>query len=359
MLMAKTRSLLAGVLIVAASGCVAAHHSVEGRPVAVRVLTVVMAEGGPEPAKWTGEGKWWVQNERLTTRILVDGLPEPVLCNASGQCLIVTGVGPVESAASVMAVGLSRKLDLRRTYFLIAGIAGVSPDVGTVGSAAWAEWVVSADAKSEIDIRELPKTFEFSGFRTLCQVPWCDGWPGEVGAYHLSPALEEQAFQLSRNVRLSDSDSVRDVRAKYPPGSAARRGPSVIKGDVLAGSVWWHGNVLGNWAAWWVEQWTHSAGRYCMTDNEDFAILETLARLAKEGRVDLQRVMVLRAASNFDRPYPGQQALRSLLPIRGGYSLALENVYRAGSVVARQISEHWQRWADGVPSLGNDSGGTH
>ncbi len=257
-----------------------------------------------------------------------------------------------------MAAGLSRELDLTRTCFLIAGIAGVSPDVGTVGSVAWAEWVVSADARSEIDIRELPNTFEFSGFRTLCQVPWCDGWPGEIGAYHLDPDLQQWAFPLSANIKLSDTASVRDVRSKYPPGSAARQVPSVIKGDVLAGSTWWHGNILSRWATWWVGQWTHGAGRYCMTDNEDFAILEVLTRLAKEGRVDLKRVMVLRAGSNFDRPCPGQQAIESVLPIKGGYSLALDNAYRAGSAVIRQIVAHWQEWANGVPPIGKIGGGT-
>lgn len=355
--MVKSSSWLAGFLMLAGLGCAAVPRSPGARPVAVRVMTIVMAEGGPDPAKWTGEGKWWVENERLNTRIVVDGLREPVLCSAEGHCLMVTGVGPVESAASVMAVGLSRELDLRRTYFLVAGIAGVSPEVGTVGSAAWAEWVVSADTRSEIDIRELPKTFEFSGFRTFCQVPWCDGWPGEIGAYHLEPGLQQWAFQLSRNVKLSDTASVRDLRSKYPPDSAARRVPSVIKGDVLAGSTWWHGNILGRWATWWVGQWTHGAGRYCMTDNEDFAILETLGRLAKDGRVDLKRVMVLRAGSNFDRPYPGQQAIESIHPVKGGYALALENVYRAGSVVARQILTHWQRWENGVPPMDKIDGG--
>lgn len=356
-MMAEIRAGLVGALILAALGCPAGTRAAQAEPVAVRVMTVVMAEGGADPAKWTGEGKWWAQNDGLTTRIVVDGLPEPVLCNAVGQCLMVTGVGPVEAAASIMAAGLSRELELRRTYFLIAGIAGVSPEVGTVGSVAWAGWVVSADARSEIDIRELPKTFEFSGFRTLCQVPWCDGWPGEIGAYHLDPQLQEWAFQLSRNVRLSDSEAVRGVRSKYPPGLAARQAPTVIKGDVIAGSTWWHGDILGRWASWWVGQWTHGAGRYCMTDNEDFAILETLARLEKEGRVDLKRVMILRAGSNFDRPYPGQQAIASLLPIKGGYSLALENAYRAGSVVVRQILAHWQHWANGAPPMGKMDGG--
>ncbi len=345
------------VSILAALGCVAIQPSPPNPPVVVHVMTVVMAEGGPDPAKWTLEGARWVQNEHLSSRIAVPGLTEPVLCNGSGHCLMVTGVGPVEAAASMMAAGLSRDLDLKHTYFLIAGIAGVSPEVGTVGTVAWAEWVVSADSKSEVDIRELPPPFEFSAFRMLCQAPWCDGWPGEVGAYHLNPTLQEWAVQVSRRIQLMDSDSVRAYCNAYPPDSAARQAPSVVRGDVLAASAWWHGNILGRWAAWWVKQWTAGAGRYCMTDNEDFAIVETLARLAKEGRVDLDRVMVLRAASNFDRPHPGQQVLESLVvPVKGGLPLALENAYRAGSAVAREILTNWQQWRNGVPPLSKSFG---
>ena len=353
------RSWVLWLPMVAAAGCVAVPRAAENLPVHVRVMTVAMAEGGPDPAKWTGEGKWWVRNEQMLSRVVVPGLTEPVLCNTSGHCLMVTGVGPVEAAASIMAVGVSSKLDLRRAYFLVAGIAGVSPELGTVGAVAWAEWIVSADSKSEIDIRELPPTFEFSGFRMLCQEPWCDGWPGEVGAYHLNPTLQGWAFRLSHNVKLADSDAARSYRSEYPADSAARSAPSVLKGDVLAGSAWWHGAILGRWATWWVKQWTGGAGRYCVTSNEDFAIVATLARLAKEGRVDLGRVMVLRAASNFDRPYPGQQALQSLLPVKGGYPLALENAYRAGSVVAGHIVTNWQRWKTGVPPLDGNPGSAH
>ena len=315
------------------------------------MMTVVMSEGGEDPAAWTLEGARWAQNERMTRRIVIPGLPAPVLCNDAGHCLMVTGEGPIQAAASVMAVGLTSKLDLRRTYFLVAGIAGTTPDVGTLGSVAWAEWVVTADSKSEIDIRELPPAFEFHAFRMLCTEPWCEGWPGEVGAYHLDPLLREWAYRLSTHVALLDSDVSRSYRNNYPPDSAARHAPAVLRGDVLAGSAFWHGVTLGRWATWWVGRWTGGAGRYVMTSEEDFATLATLSRLAKEGRVDLGRVMVLRGASNFDRPFPGQSALESMHAHGGGLPLALENLYRAGSVVAHQIVQNWHAWEPGTPPL--------
>ena len=80
----------------------------------------------------------------------------------------------------------------------------------------------------------------------------------------------------------------------------------------LAGATYWHGSRLSDWARWWVDKWTGGLGRYCMTDEEDFAIVATLERLSSMGRVDRRRVLVLRGASNFDQPLPGQAAVESL-----------------------------------------------
>ena len=45
---------------------------------------------------------------------------------------------------------------------------------------------------------------------------------------------------------------------------------------------------------------------------EDSGTLAALTRLAAGGRVDFQRVMVMRAASDFDQPHPGESASKSL-----------------------------------------------
>lgn len=85
---------------------------------------------------------------------------------------------------------------------------------------------------------------------------------------------------------------------------------------------------------------------YCMTEMEDTGSLTALSRLAEAGRVDLNRVLVLRTASNFDRPYPGQTAAES-----GGFVPSVENAYRAGSVVTDYIIAHWTDWQAGPPPL--------
>ncbi len=89
-----------------------------------------------------------------------------------------------------------------------------------------------------------------------------------------------------------------------------------------------------------------------MTDEEDFAIVTTLARLSSIGKVDILRVLVLRGASNFDQPPPGESAVQSLYSMirtnNDGYRMAIDNVWRVGRVFVQDVVGHWPAWQDGV-----------
>jgi purine nucleoside permease len=91
---------------------------------------------------------------------------------------------------------------------------------------------------------------------------------------------------------------------------------------------------------------------YCTTQQEDNATYEALKRAAAAGRVDLARVAVLRAGSDFDRPHPGQSSADNLLNYQsqGGFGIALDNLYRAGEPLVRAITHDWAAWRHGTPS---------
>src|SRR6202042_3819629 len=76
--------------------------------------------------------------------------------NDQGVMGVLTGVGTARAAASIMALGLDPRFVLTKAYLLIAGIAGANPEGTSLGSAAWAEWVVDGDLAHEIDAREIP-----------------------------------------------------------------------------------------------------------------------------------------------------------------------------------------------------------
>lgn len=118
----------------------------DAAPIPIHVVVVTTFELGADTGDVPGEFQFWV--ERLP---LPDTLPFPVAYRplrynrARGVLGIVTGEGAERGAASIMALGSDPRFDLSHAYWLVAGIAGVDPNAGSVGSAAWARWVVNAD----------------------------------------------------------------------------------------------------------------------------------------------------------------------------------------------------------------------
>src|ERR1700730_779173 len=133
--LSTTRCLLAGAsVLVAALFAGPAFADDDGRP--VKVMIINMFGGTPFPFS---EASAFTDNLKLYESIPVRGLSPVypnILCNADDVRQIVAGEGHANVAASTMALILSNKFDLRRTYFLIAGIAGIDPHEGTTGSAA-------------------------------------------------------------------------------------------------------------------------------------------------------------------------------------------------------------------------------
>jgi purine nucleoside permease len=69
--------------------------------------------------------------------------------------------------------------------------------------------------------------------------------------------------------------------------------------------------------------------------------------------VDLNRVLVLRTASNYDQQRPGITAAESLAETKiaqyGAYRPALEAAWRVGRVVVEEIAGNWAKYRDRRP----------
>ena len=312
-------------------------------PVKVLVINLFSLEAAP-----------WVRALKPTRDIAVPGLSSDypsVKCNADAVCQMTTGMGHANAAASVMAVTFSGLFDLRETYFLIAGIAGIDPAHGTLGSAAWARYVVDAGIAHEIDARELPKGWSDGYFGVLTngpnEVPKLE-YRTEV--FRLDEALLQRALALSRGAKLEDAADLAAYRSHYPE-AAAHHPPTVIQCDTLSGDTWWTGRRLGEHATHWMRLLTDGKGVYCTTQEEDNAVLNALTRAADSKLIDLRRVADLRAGSDFDRPYPGQQPLAALLTQRtlaDAVAVSADNLVRAGMPLVTAIVGHWEEWRHGV-----------
>ncbi len=314
-----------------------------GRPVKVMIISMF----APEGQVWLNRlGPW----KSIPVAGLSPDYPD-IHCNQNDICVMTTGMGYANAASSTMALTFSPRFDLRQTYFLIAGIGGVDPAQGTIGSAAWAKYLVDFGIQWELDAREIPSgwTTGYLGVNTKNpeEKPPLD-YRTEV--FQLNDQLANTAFALSHNVTLSDSSEAQTARAKfsYAPANSP---PSVIQCDTLSGNTWWSGTLLGQRARDWTKILTDSKGVYCMTAQEDNATYEALKRAASASRVDLARVALLRAGSDFDRPYEGQTSADNLLnyAAQGGFAPAVENLYRAGNPLVQDIVTRWGEWREGVP----------
>ena len=86
---------------------------------------------------------------------------------------------------------------------------------------------------------------------------------------------------------------------------------------------------------------------------EDTGTLQSLTFLARAGKVDIGRVLVLRTASNYDVPKIGQTAAESLAQTHLGHYTAfvpaLESAYRVGHVVVDSIVANWAEDRERIP----------
>jgi purine nucleoside permease len=313
-------------------------------PVKVLVINLFSLEAAP-----------WIAALKPSREIPVPGLSSDypyVRCNADAVCQMTTGMGHANAAASVTAVLFSRLFDLRRTYFLIAGIAGIDPAHGTLGSAAWARYVVDSGIAHEIDARELPKGWSEGYFGVMTngpnEVPKLE-YRTEV--FRLDETLLQQALAISRGAKLEDAADLAAYRSHYAE-AAANHPPVVIQCDTLSSDTWWTGQRLGEHATHWTRLLTHGKGVYCTSQEEDNAVLNALTRASDAKLIDLRRVADLRTGSDFDRPYPGQQALGALVDQRAlgdAVTVAADNLVRAGMPLVATIVAHWQEWQHGIP----------
>lgn len=312
--------------------------------IAVKVVVVVAFEpdAGPVP----GEARLWWERESLDHVVDLPGAYRPLRMNDRGLVCLVTGVGAARAAASVMALGLDPRFDLAGAWFVIVGIAGVDPARGSLGSVVLPEYVVDGDLTHELDAREIPAEWP-DGFvpvgKTLpYEEPRADRFNGDDGIVHrLNPGLVAWAYEQVRETRLLDTPAMAARRVQFSPAATAHLPPSVLRGDELASTTFWHGTRMGERAARWVAYQTGGMAEYSITAMEGAGVLTALDALGEGGRANPKRVLIVRGVSNYDRQWEGISAAESLAETKvasySAYLPALENSYRVASRIVHRL----------------------
>jgi purine nucleoside permease len=313
-------------------------------PLPVKVVIVSLFEIGKDEGDVAGEFQLWKERRGLTMRIPFPQSFHDLYYNPDTQVLgMVTGIGTARSTAATMALGLDQRFDLSSAYWLVAGIAGIDPEDASIGSVAWARHVVDGDLAHEIDPREIPADWKFGYFprhsggpNALKQPPDASG--GEM--FSLNPQLVDWAHAITKDMVLPDDPAIRAERMKFTGHPNARKPPFVLGGDQLAAMTFWHGSKLNDWANWWVDYWTSGNGEFVTSAMEDTGVVQSLTYLDRIGRADIDRVLVMRAGSNYTMPPPGVDAATYLLRENEGYAglkASVENLYLVGSRVVDAI----------------------
>src|SRR5205809_4080953 len=213
----------------------------------VKVVVVTMFERGADTGDEPGEFQYWVERDKLDRVYPFPQGYRDLRMNRIGVLGVVTGVGTAKAAATIMALGLDPRFDLRKSYWVVAGISGIDPADGSLGSAAWAEWVVDGDLAHEIDAREIPPEWKTGYIPLRKSKPYELPRPPDEGeVYHLNPGLVEWAYRLTKHVKPDDTDEMRNRREQFDSPNA-RRPPFVLKGDTLQSTTSWHVKPLDEW----------------------------------------------------------------------------------------------------------------
>jgi purine nucleoside permease len=333
---------LAGAAIVASASTVRSDPNASPRAVKLLVIAPTAAEAQP-----------WIDRFAMNDSVTVAGLraSDPaVRCNADDVCVVTTGIGKANAAASVSAVVFGGRLDLSKAYFVVAGLAAIDPSRGTVGSAAWAGYVVDFGISWELDARSLPNgwTTGYLGIDTTSptEKPTLQ-YGSEV--YPIDAALLQAAVSLSKTATLEDDDGARALRALYS-GTPATQPPSVLQCDATSADTTWRGALLGARAHDWTSLMTDGSGSYCVSAREDSAAFTALERGGSAGLLDATRILVLHAATAFDRPHGGQTAYDQFVdPKAGGFPSAAKNLALAAEPFVKDVVARWSQWQAGVP----------
>jgi len=229
-------------------------------PLKVKVVILTTFEIGGDTGDTPGEFQYWVERRKMDTIIPLANAFHDVRTDGTGVIAIITGMATANAASSVMALGTDPRFDLSRAYWIVAGIAGINPSRGSLGSAVWADCVVDGDVAYEIDGREIPGSWSTGVIPWERTKPYEEPRPKDMQQlYLLNPALVDWAVRDTQDIVLDDTPGMKKMRDGYTGFSRAQEPPKIVKGATLSTSRFWEGAMMSKWAEDWVRYWSAGA----------------------------------------------------------------------------------------------------
>ena len=152
----------------------------------------------------------------------------------------------------------------------------------------------------EIDAREKPDNFT-SGYLPQGATSPDDDWGYiyNTEVFSVNPDLRDMAAAFVDPAKLLDSADAKAYRANYqsdPQFSAGSQAPGVVKCDVASSDTWFTGAMIADEVDYRMKVWSNGTATYCATAQEDGAVLAALLRGALAGKIDYDRIIVMRTS---------------------------------------------------------------
>jgi purine nucleoside permease len=262
------------------------------------------------------------------------GQVAPVHCwKKQKVCSTVTGTTKSNSGPTTVAVALDHRFKFDdSTLFIVAGIAGISSDVGTLGDVGVARRVVDVDLGSffvdPADGGDVPGWRRFSSY--------------DEAVITLDGDLAARALALGQQVQLTDDEAARAERTHY--GQSA--GPVVRDCDSMGSDGFFVGATKARQLHQIFQDRVREVEpgftyRCAFSEFEDPGILSGLERFGWQ-----DQTVVLRSGSDFEDQRPGETDLdqyrRVAIPPEGrgefaGFDIACENHARVAWELAGRL----------------------
>jgi len=290
-------------------------------PFEPNVLVLPAFEVGDFKGDTAGEFQLWYENYDLDRKLDVPGTAEALYFNDDELAVTPTGIGKSQATTTVTSLLAAPNINFEETVFLSAGIAGVPPDVGTLGSVFLSDYVVDWDLSHRWSRADGP-----ADPHAMMKLD-----PDSQKYYEINEDLLELAQWAAKGTELAVSDQAVEYRQLYDE-EAAQQDPSIGVGTTVCGDEYWHGSTFSDQAEWLCSD-VYDTGTYSTTEMEDYG---TATALARHGHLD--RYLSIRSVSNFDQPHPDQTIDESLNEANsGGFGPSITNVFRVGSEIADTI----------------------
>ena len=280
---------------------------------------------------WGESGPWFL-HETWPLQFDIKGGFSPVYCQLNGKCFTITGTGKTNSGPSLMAIMLSDKLNMDSAYFVTSAISGTRADPGkegfqgTLGFVGIANWIVDGDFGTHFDRLDLTKRDPAD----VQKYAWYFLSDYDNAQFHLNEALTQKAYALTKNVLLADDAEAQAARAMYPTQKGMV--PFVAICDTVSMDNFFSGDHDADKVDHIVRYRSGGAATKCTSQFEDAGYANVLARFGM-----LDRLVIVRSASDFETQAPGQSAYELLTSGYPGYAISTENAYRVATVIANYL----------------------